>query len=136
MSRILFKFCCGDSAIRVLRGNAIFVTSPLDLNDPFEMRPAWTEEHEQRFFRDQQTRSNLTAGLPLMVAMKEGLKPAGVMPYIPPSNRVQLSRNAGRPTCTMLDHFVSCTPNFAFSAWLTICSTLQRGAGSRMFIRS
>jgi hypothetical protein len=63
----------------------MFVTSPLDLNDPFEMRPAWSEEHEKRFFQDQQMRSDLTAGLPMMAAVAGGeLRPAGVMPHISP----------------------------------------------------
>lgn len=85
MPKVLFKFCSGDGAGHILRRNEIFVTSPLDLNDPFEMRPAWTEEHEKRFLQDQQMGSNLTAGFPVMVAMEGGkLKPAGIMPYIPP----------------------------------------------------
>jgi hypothetical protein len=38
---LLCSRCCQPPA-----GNSIFITSPLDLNDPFEMRPAWTDEHE------------------------------------------------------------------------------------------
>lgn len=85
MQKVLFKFCSGDGAVNILNGNAIFVTSPLDLNDPFEMRPAWTGEHERRFYQDQLTRSKMIAGLPVMAAVKGGkLKPAGAMPYISP----------------------------------------------------
>lgn len=61
----LFKFCSAPGAI--LRGNSIFVTKSLDLNDPFEMRPGWdqrTNEHSQRQFHDREVRSRLIRGSP------------------------------------------------------------------------
>jgi hypothetical protein len=57
MANVLFKFCSGAGAISILKGNSIFITSPLDLNDPFEMRPGWTDEHQNRHFQDEQLRS-------------------------------------------------------------------------------
>lgn len=85
MANVLFKFCSGAGAISILKGNSIFITSPLDLNDPFEMRPAWTDQHEQRHFQDEQLRSQKMAGMPIQVAVGEGkLKQAGTMPYFPP----------------------------------------------------
>lgn len=85
MSNILFKFCSGAGAVSILKGNSIFVTSPLDLNDPFEMRPAWTDQHQQRHFQDELLGRQMTAGMPIHVVVDEGkLKQAGTMPYIPP----------------------------------------------------
>ena len=84
MAKILFKFCSGVGAISILKGNSIFITSPLDLNDPFEMRPGWTDEHQKRHFQDEQLRSQMTAGMPLHVATVDGLKPVGAMPYFVP----------------------------------------------------
>src|SRR4051794_17155942 len=60
----LFKFCHADGAEKILGFESLFITSPLDLNDPFEMRPAWTDAHESRFFRDQETRNRLAEGVP------------------------------------------------------------------------
>jgi hypothetical protein len=57
---IFFKFCSGDGAAAILGTNSIFVTSPLDLNDPFEMRPAWTDDHVKRAKQDEELRSQLT----------------------------------------------------------------------------
>lgn len=84
MANILFKFCSGAGAVSILKGNSIFVTSPLDLNDPFEMRPAWTDEHQKRHFQDEQLRSQMAVGMPLHIATGDGLKPVGTMPYFPP----------------------------------------------------
>ena len=84
MAKILFKFCSSAGAISILKGNSIFITSPLDLNDPFEMRPGWTDEHQKRHFQDEQLGRQMTAGMPLHVATSDGLKPVGTMPYFPP----------------------------------------------------
>jgi len=84
MSKPLFKFCTAPSGIAVLEGNAIFVTSPLDLNDPFEMRPAWTNVHQARHRENEQRRNELMANAPLFVALEGGkLGQAGKMPPMP-----------------------------------------------------
>ena len=80
----------------MLKGNSIFVTSPLDLNDPFEMRPGWTDEHNQEFHADQQKRADLTAGIPVYAAMKENtLKPVGIMPKVSPQDIVPVDSQRG-----------------------------------------
>src|SRR5208282_5400786 len=84
MSTALFKFCTAPGAIAVLEGNAMFITSPLDLNDPFEMRPAWTDAHQARHRENEQRRNELMAGVPLFVALEGGkLAQAGKMPPMP-----------------------------------------------------
>jgi hypothetical protein len=47
MTDTLFKFATAKGAIEILKKGKIFVTSPLDLNDPFEMRPAMLDEKQQ-----------------------------------------------------------------------------------------
>jgi hypothetical protein len=84
MANVLFKFCSGAGAISILKGNSVFITSPLDLNDPFEMRPSWTDEHQKRHFQDEQLRSQMAVGMPLHIATSDGLKPVGTMPYFQP----------------------------------------------------
>jgi hypothetical protein len=59
------------------------------------MRPAWTDDHEQRHFQDEQMRSNSTAGMPLLVATKEGLKPGGRMPYLTPQSPTPVESQRG-----------------------------------------
>ena len=59
----LCKFCTADGAAKILEFNSIFITSPLDLNDPFEMRPAWTNTHELEQHEERQIRNELTGGL-------------------------------------------------------------------------
>src|SRR5260370_3554696 len=96
MGKVLFKFCSGEGARAILKGNTIFVTSLLDLNDPFEMRPAWTDAHENRFVQDQQMRSNLSAGMPVMGAFAGGkLRQIGTMPYIPPERPLPVESQRG-----------------------------------------
>lgn len=85
MANVLFKFCAGAGAVSILKGNSIFITSPLDLNDPFEMRPGWTDQHQQRHFQDEQLRSQMTAGLPMHATVGGGIiKQVGTMPYSSP----------------------------------------------------
>lgn len=82
MSVPLCKFCTAQGAEKVLAGNTIFITSPLDLNDPFEMRPAWTNEHELDQYENQQIRSTLVTGMPLYVCTEKGLVKGGTMPLL------------------------------------------------------
>lgn len=63
MSQPLCKFGTADGAAKVLEFNTVFITSPLDLNDPFEMRPAWTNSHELEQFEERQIREQLTGGM-------------------------------------------------------------------------
>ena len=77
----LFKFCSADGAKGILENNCVFVTSPLDLNDPFEMRPAWTAEHERRRFLNVKRRDEMMAGAPAFAAMADGsLVPIAPLP--------------------------------------------------------
>src|SRR5438477_8195375 len=92
----LFKFCTASGAIKILEGNSIFITSPLDLNDPFEMRPAWTGEHEARRHENERLRSELTQGIPLFVAANgDELIPGGKMPYVPPHPKLDVESMIG-----------------------------------------
>jgi hypothetical protein len=63
MSLPLCKFGNADGAAKILEFNTIFITSPLDLNDPFEMRPAWTNTHELEQFEERQIRDQLMAAM-------------------------------------------------------------------------
>lgn len=95
MANVLFKFCSGAGAISILKDNSIFITSPLDLNDPFEMRPGWTDEHQKRHFQDEQLRSQMAVGMPLHIATNDGLKPVGTMPYFPPQQLGSVESHRG-----------------------------------------
>ena len=96
MPKALFKFSSGSGAVDILDGGSIFITSPLDMNDPFEMRPAWTNAHQARFRQDEQRRSEMTRGMPVMVATEGGkLVPGGTMPYIPPSPQTDVESQRG-----------------------------------------
>jgi len=96
MTAVLFKFCSGDSGVRILKGHSVFVTSPLDLNDPFEMRPGWTDNHEQRFAADQHLRSKLTAGSPACVVLaNDMLHPIGRMPFLDPQPPTPVESHRG-----------------------------------------
>ena len=74
------KFSRAEGAQKILDFNSVFITSPMDMNDPFEMRPQWTQEHQdhQRDFRN--WLNKMSAGMPLMICTTEGLKSGGVMP--------------------------------------------------------
>jgi hypothetical protein len=75
----LFKFCTSEGGAKILANRSIFITSPLDLNDPFEMRPAWTDAHSKRHQEDQATRNQMVEGMPLLIATEDGFTPAGTM---------------------------------------------------------
>ncbi len=79
MSQPLCKFGTADGAAKVLEFNTVFITSPLDLNDPFEMRPAWTNTHELEQCEERQIREELTGGM------------FGAEPPIPVENQIGLS---------------------------------------------
>ena len=79
----VFKFCTAVGGIAILQNRSLFITSPLDLNDPFEMRPAWTDEHAQRHHEDQVRRNNMMAGTPLLAPMQDGtVCRIGTMPLL------------------------------------------------------
>lgn len=69
---VLFKFCTAVGGIAILQNRSLFITSPLDLNDPFEMRPAWTDAHAQRHHEDQELRNKMMAGRPIHVEAEDG----------------------------------------------------------------
>lgn len=75
----VFKFCSAMGGASILRNRSLFITSPLDLNDPFEMRPAWTDAHEQRHREDRELRNRAMVGSPIFVATESGLRPMGRM---------------------------------------------------------
>jgi hypothetical protein len=79
MMTAVFKFCSAAGGAAILRHQSLFISSPLDLNDPFEMRPAWTDAHEQRHREDRELRNKMMAGSPILLATESGLKPMGRM---------------------------------------------------------
>lgn len=79
----LFKFCTSEGAKAVLSSKSIFITSPLDLNDPFEMRPAWTDEHERRHIEDQEIRNSFMENAPVvMITGDNRLRPIMNLPKL------------------------------------------------------
>lgn len=68
----LCKFTSAGAALKMLKGNVVFITSPMDLNDPFEMRPSWRQEHENAERKFRQWRNDSAAGMPLLIPMKDG----------------------------------------------------------------
>lgn len=54
----------------------------MDMNDPFEMRPQWTQEHQDHQTECRNWRNKMAAGMPLMICTTEGLKPGGVVAYL------------------------------------------------------
>ncbi|MEZ5405520.1 MAG: DUF2971 domain-containing protein [Verrucomicrobiia bacterium] len=95
MVNALFKFSSAKGALDILKNNSIFITSPLDLNDPFEMRPAWTNEHENKFYQDQLQKSQLITGMPIIVAHKDKFGSGGNMPYYPPQSPINVEHQRG-----------------------------------------
>lgn len=74
----------------------MFVTSPLDLNDPFEMRPAWTTTHEKRFHANQLNRSEMTTGMPLLLCTEAGLVDSGqLLPAIEADPLIDVEQQRG-----------------------------------------
>lgn len=56
----------------MLRTNTVFISSPLDLNDSFEMRPKWTQEHENRNRDYRVARDKAIVGFPVYAEMTPG----------------------------------------------------------------
>ena len=50
--KLLFKSCSGGGEVKFLERKSILITCLLDLNDPFEMRPAWIQDHEARYTKE------------------------------------------------------------------------------------
>jgi len=92
---ILFKFCTASGGAKILETRSLLITSPLDLNDPFEMRPAWTEAHSKRHQEDQEQRNKMVAGSPMLVATKDGLKPSGFTPRLKEPEMVPVDNQLG-----------------------------------------
>ena len=76
------KFSRAEGAQKILAFNSLFITSPMDMNDPFEMRPQWTQGHQDHQTDFLNWRNKMSGGMPLMICTTEGLKPGGVMPYL------------------------------------------------------
>ncbi|MES2595585.1 MAG: DUF2971 domain-containing protein [Verrucomicrobiota bacterium] len=92
---LLYKFSTAEGALAILKFNSIFVTSPLDLNDPFEMRPAWTSEHELRQFQNEDLKNRILGGTNLLICTEKGAVDSGqTMLYRPasPPQDVELQR--------------------------------------------
>jgi hypothetical protein len=82
-NKTLFKFSGADGAIAILRHNSLFITSPLDLNDPFEMRPAWTDAHQERHSANIAKRDEIMTGMPVFAALEgNDLVPIGPLPKL------------------------------------------------------
>jgi hypothetical protein len=75
----VFKFCSAAGSAAILRHRSLFITSPLDLNDPFEMRPAWTDAHEQRHREDRELRNKIMVSSPILLATESGPESMGLM---------------------------------------------------------
>ncbi len=54
-----YKFSSGQSAKEILAQESLFVTSPLELNDPYESRFSWTDDHAEAAREDQKFREEL-----------------------------------------------------------------------------
>jgi len=54
----------------------------MDMNDPFEMRPSWTQEHQDHHTAFRNRLNALSAGMPLLISTKEELKHDGVTPRL------------------------------------------------------
>ncbi len=61
---LVYKFCNATVGESIIETKRLYITSPLDLNDPFEMRPAWTEHHEKRSHEEQLARNQSISPLP------------------------------------------------------------------------
>jgi len=68
----LAKFGTVFGALEMLRTNTVFISSPLDLNDSFEMRPKWTQEHENRNHDYRVARDKAIVGWPVFAEMTPG----------------------------------------------------------------
>lgn len=91
-----FKFSNAEGVKAILDHKSIFVTSPLDLNDPFEMRPAWTQEHEDRYRDHQNHRNRMMEGLPIIPATNDGqIHTIGHMPAQPELETVSVDNQYG-----------------------------------------
>lgn len=77
MNCALFKFCTAKGARRMLQSRSIYISSPLDLNDPFEMRPAWTNEHAERAWTEQELKNRAIEGHPIAICTEDGIVPSG-----------------------------------------------------------
>lgn len=75
----VFKFCSAASGAFILRNQSLYITGPLDLNDPFEMRPAWTDAHVKHHLEDREFKNAMMAGAPIFLATESGMKPMGRM---------------------------------------------------------
>jgi hypothetical protein len=80
--RTAFKFCSAAGGAAILRNQSLFITGRLDLNDPFEMRPAWTDAHEQRHREDRELRNAMMAGAPIFLATESRPQLIGQMPKL------------------------------------------------------
>ena len=89
----LYKFCSADGAIKTLSGKSIFITSPLDLNDPFEMRPSWTQEHQEIYNSGKRARDEFARSVPNFVLSKNG----------PEEIKVDHSKARGTPISTEVE---------------------------------
>lgn len=77
----LLKFTDAKGAASILRTGSVYVTSPLNLNDPFESRPNWPPSHEESKHQEECALSEHMATNP----------PGGVLisPSTPPKMPVQ-----------------------------------------------
>jgi hypothetical protein len=68
--------------MKMLQDNCVFISSPLDLNDSFEMRPKWTQELQDKRTEEMRAREKLMGGMTFHVLTDTGIqKNAGVFPH-------------------------------------------------------
>ena len=68
----LCKFGTVDGAIKMLAHNCVFISSPMDLNDSFEMRPQWTQELQDDNHVFQAEKEHMLAEFPMIDATDPG----------------------------------------------------------------
>jgi hypothetical protein len=95
MKHPLCKFCSAEGAAKILENNCIFITSPMDLNDPFEMRPAWTQSHEDSQHELRNRMNKMVAGMPLLIATVDGLVSDGTMPDLGAETSMRVENQIG-----------------------------------------
>ncbi len=79
----LSKFGTVDGAVKMLTHNSVFISSPLDLNDSFEMRPQWTQDHQNGDQASRMERDRTIANFPIYAEVSGKIQQIGNMPTPP-----------------------------------------------------
>ena len=95
MSELLFKFGRASGIASILETESIFITSPLDLNDPFEMRPAWTNIDETYARESRNALVRAAKGAPLFMDTGDGVQQVGSFPTLEDEPEVDVDNQYG-----------------------------------------